>query len=505
MVSVINSAVNNGMEIQKVLIEIDISGGIPDFRIVGIPESSVRESRERVRSAIKNSGFLFPLRKIVVNLAPANIRKEGASFDLPIAIAILKATGQINETSFNLDDYIFLGELGLDGKLRGVKGVLPVVLHFLNKGTSFIVPGINAREVAISGKRCNVFNCLKEVVEYFNGNKNPIYELSEDVFTREIKKKKKPEFDFSQVKGQVFAKRGIEVAIAGGHNILIIGSPGTGKTMLAKCIPGILPNLEHEEILEITKIYSIAGELDEENPIINFPPFRSPHHSSSVAGIIGGGVFPKPGEVSLSHLGILFLDEISEYQRQILESLREPMEDGQVTISRIKGKVKYPGDFILVATMNPCPCGYYGSMRKQCSCTQAQIKRYKNKLSGPLLDRIDIIIISQDVEFEDLRCNNQEEASKDIKKRIEKARKIQRNRYFDKTRRINSLMNKEDLRKYCYLNTEGEALLKEAYSFLNLSARAHDKILKVARTIADLEEREYINSEDLGEAIQYRI
>ena len=504
MVSVVNSAVSNGMEIQKIIIEIDISGGIPDFRIVGIPESGARESRERVRSAIKNSGFDFPIRKIVVNIAPANIRKDAASYDLPIAIAILKATGQIKDDP-NLNQYIFLGELGLDGKLRGVKGVLPVVLNFKKKEYQFIVPGINAREVAVAGLNCHIFSSLKEIANFLNGSSHENIELSDNLISKELNKKIKTIYDFSQVKGQAFAKRGIEVAIAGGHNILIIGSPGTGKTMLAKCIPGILPALKKEEILEITKIYSIAGELDEENPIISSPPFRSPHHSSSISGIIGGGIFPKPGEVSLSHLGVLFLDEISEYERRTLESLREPMEDGEVTISRLKGKVKYPGDFILVGTMNPCPCGYYGSLKQECFCTESQIKKYKNKLSGPLIDRIDIIINSHEVEFNDLRCSNLEESSKEIKTRIEKARGLQNKRFSARKRKINSVMDKEDLKKYCNLDLDSEELLKKAFSYLNLSARAHDKILKVARTIADMEGRENINSEDLGEAIQYRI
>ena len=294
------------------------------------------------------------------------------------------------------------------------------------------------------------------------------------------------------------------MAVAGGHNILIKGSPGTGKSMLAKCIPGILPDLEMNEMLEITKIYSIAGELDENNPVIKKPPFRSPHHSSSVPGVIGGGTFPRPGEVSLSHFGVLFLDEISEYQRPVLESLREPLEEKEVTISRISGKVKYPADFILMASMNPCPCGYYGSIRKQCTCTESKIKQYNNKLSGPLLDRIDIIVSSQDVEFEELREEAISEKSSVVKARICKAREIQKKRYFNDKRKINGGMSKEDINIHCVLDSQGELMLKKAYSFLNLSARAYDKILKVARTIADLKGNKYITSDDLGEAIQYR-
>ena len=504
MVKIINSAVNMGMIIEKVSVEIDISGGIPDFRIVGIPDTAVRESRERIRSAIKNSGFDFPVRKIVVNLAPANLRKEGAFYDLPIAIGILKATGQLPEHIYNTDDFVFLGELGLDGKIRGVKGVLPVVLQFMDKGFNFIVPGQNASEVALAGILCNKFFSLKEVVDFFNGKSGISAEKGVNVLAEKNQRPKRIKLDFSMVKGQDFAKRGIEVAVAGGHNILIKGSPGTGKTMLVKCIPGILPDLEYEEMLEITKIYSIAGELDEENPFITKPPFRSPHHSSSVSGIIGGGAFPRPGEVSLSHLGVLFLDEIPEYQRKVLESLREPMEDGEVTISRMRGKVKYPGDFILAASMNPCPCGYYGSKRKLCKCTEFQINSYCSRLSGPLMDRIDIVVNSGDVEFEDLRGASLSESSLTIKKRIEKAREIQRIRYKDRVRKTNAQMSQSDIKKYCIIDKKGEELLKEAYTFLNLSVRAFDKLIRVARTIADLEGRENISTEDLGEAVQYR-
>lgn len=504
MVTIVNSAVNRGMDIEKVVIEIYISGGIPDFRIVGIPDGAVRECKERVRSAIKNSGFDFPIRKIVVNLAPANLRKEGASYDLPIAMGILKATGQILDVRGDFERHIFLGELGLNGNIRGVKGVLPVALHFFNQGYSFVVPGVNAKEAALTGNGCIKFQSLIEVANYFNSKSDFSLELPGENLKINNMSKEDIEYDFSQVKGQTFAKRAIEVAVAGGHNILIKGSPGTGKSMLAKCIPGILPDLEKNEILEITKIYSIAGELDENNPVIKKPPFRSPHHSSSVPGVIGGGTFPRPGEVSLSHYGVLFLDEISEYSKSVLESLREPLEEKEVTISRISGKVKYPSDFILIASMNPCPCGYYGSNRKQCTCTESKIRQYNSKLSGPLLDRIDIIISSQDVEFEILRKEKTSENSSVIKNRITQAREIQKVRYSNNIRKINAGMGKEDIKRHCNLDSQGESLLKEAYSFLNLSARAYDKILRVARTIADLKGNENISSEDLGEAIQYR-
>lgn len=504
MVTKVHSAVINGMNIQRIVIEIDISGGIPDFRIVGITDGAVRESKERIRSAIKNSGFDFPIRKIVVNLAPANIRKEGPFYDLPIAIGILKASGQLGDLKVDFLKYMFMGELGLDGKMRGVRGVLPVVLKFFQEGYMFVVPKENVKEACLAGIECNRYENLKEVVEYFKGSLKISKEKPKVLDYINEKYKKKNRFDFSMVKGQAFAKRAIEVAVAGGHNILLKGSPGIGKTMLAKCIPGILPNLEYEEIIEITKIYSIAGELDEENPVIISPPFRSPHHSSSIAGIIGGGAFPRPGEVSLSHFGVLFLDEITEYPKKILESLREPLEDKEVTISRLSGKVKFPGDFILAASMNPCPCGYYGSKRKLCTCSESKIKQYNGKLSGPLLDRIDIIISFQEVNFEELRLDGKSESSSQIKKRIEKAREIQKNRFINNFRKINASMNKEEINIYCTLDHQGELLLKEAYSFLNFSARTYDKILKVARTIADLKGNEKVSADDIGEAIHYR-
>lgn len=505
MVTFINSAANTGMQVEKVIAEVDISNGLPDFRIVGISDSMVRESRERIRAAIKNSGFEFPVKKIIVNLAPADIRKEGTVYDLPIAIGILRASGQLAEGFFDYENHIFMGELGLDGTLRGIRGVLPAVLHFADEKKNFILPAANSMEAALAGIACYKFKYLKEVADWIRFDLPLPQEEKIDLIAEREKNKLNPEYDFSQVKGQVLIKRGIEVAVAGGHNFLIQGIPGTGKTMLAKCIPGIMPDLDYEEMLEITKIYSIAGELDEDKPFICLPPYRNPHHSSSLTALVGGGSFPKPGEVSLSHMGIMFLDEIAEYQKKVLEALREPIEDGEVTISRLRAKIKYPANFILAASMNPCPCGYLGSEKRACTCTASQIRNYKNKLSGPLLDRLDIFLYSREVPYEELKADTPAESSQLIKERIEKARRIQKKRFTERKGYNNANMKKADLKKYCLLDPEGEGLLEEAYKSLNLSVRAHDKLLKVARTIADLQGREKINSADIAEAIQYRL
>ena len=507
MVTFINSASLSGMEVEKILVEVDISAGLPDFRIVGIADSAVRESRERIRAAIKNSGFQFPVKKIIVNLAPAELRKEGPIYDLPIAIGILRASGQIADEFFlskEIEDYIFMGELGLDGRIRGIRGVLAAVLHFADKNKDFVLPASNCKEALLAGIDCHRFTSLKEVADWLNQSYKPPLEERIDLLAEREKARLNPDYDFSQVKGQLLIKRGIEVAVAGGHNFLVKGSPGTGKSMLAKCIPGIMPDLTYEEMLEITKIYSIAGELNQERPFICLPPYRNPHHSTSLSALAGGGTIPKPGEVSLSHLGLLFLDEIAEYQKRVLESLREPIEDGSITISRLRGKNKYPANFILGASMNPCPCGYLGSEKKACSCSPGQIEKYKNKLSGPLLDRIDIFLHSQEVPYEDIKSNKNIEDSRSVKKRIEGARAIQRRRFAGKAGKTNSLMSKEDLEKYCKLDKKGEVLMEEAYKSLDLSLRAYDKILKVARTIADLKAREEIQLDDLAEAIQYR-
>lgn len=505
MVTFINSAANTGMQVEKIITEVDISNGLPDFRIVGISDSMVRESRERIRAAIKNSGFDFPVKKIIVNLAPADIRKEGTVYDLPIAIGILRASGQLAEGCFDYDNHIFMGELGLDGTLRSIRGVLPAVLHFADEKKNFILPAANSLEAALAGITCYKFQSLREVADWIKFDLPLPFEEKIDLLAEREKNKLNSQYNFSQVKGQFLIKRGIEVAVAGGHNFIIQGIPGTGKTMLAKCIPGIMPDLDYEEMLEITKIYSVAGELDQEKPFICLPPYRNPHHSSSLTALVGGGSFPKPGEVSLSHMGIMFLDEIAEYQKKVLEALREPVEDGEVTISRLRAKIKYPANFILAASMNPCPCGYLGSEKKACTCTASQIRNYKNKLSGPLLDRIDIFLYSREVLYEELKTDAVAESSQQIKERIERARAIQKIRFKGKKGQTNANMHKDDLNKYCLLDDEGELLMEEAYKSLNLSVRAHDKLLKVARTIADLEGREKITSAHIAEAVQYRL
>ncbi len=502
MIAKIHTAANIGLQVEKVFIEVGISGGLPDLRIVGLPDAAVRESRERVRLAIKNSGFYYPMRRIVVNLAPANIKKEGPFFDLPIAVGILQATGQISQQ--DLSRFLFLGELSLDGALRKVNGVLPIVLHFhKEKEYEYIVPSANIPEITITGKSCLVFDNLQQIVSYLDGNS---YGDKHEGIKIDIKAsdKKEPSFDFKMIKGQKIAKRALEIAVAGGHNILLQGPPGTGKTMLARSVPGILPDLDRESCLEISKIYSIAGELHEQRPIIKRHPFRSPHHSSTRASLIGGGSIPKPGEVSLSHLGVLFLDEITEFPRHVLESLREPLEEGEVTLSRALLTCRYPADFMLVASMNPCPCGYFGSNRKACVCDEFVMKRYMSKLSGPLLDRIDLVITTEEIEYDDLHSKMQEESSNEVKRRVSKARDIQKERFNNKSFSVNAGMKDCDITEFCKIDQASKELLKEAYTTLNLSARAHNRILKISRTIADLAAQEKISMVHLTEAIYYR-
>lgn len=514
MIAIVKSTVLNGLDGQIVKVEVDVSSGLPGFDIVGLPDASVREAKDRVRAAIKNSGFDFPIRRITVNLAPADLKKEGPIYDLPIAIGILAATEQLPLERCGL--FVYLGELSLNGSLRGIAGVLPNILAvreaLLNE---VIVPAENAGEAALA-EGINVYpaSTLYDVAEFIKqGVDIPAFKL--DINTIMVKSDQ-DEPDFADVRGQQVAKRALEVAAAGGHNALMIGSPGSGKTMLARRLPGILPDLTFDEALETTKIYSLTGALLPGCPLVNRRPFRSPHHIASAISIIGGGRIPKPGEVSLAHHGVLFLDELPEFHKDALEALRQPLEDGVVTISRINATITYPARLMLIGALNPCPCGYYGDHSRECSCTPQQVLRYMARISGPLLDRIDLHIQVPRLPYEDLSLGAMGESSFQIKKRVECARTIQRQRFnrthdkllpFKKSLpgvQCNAHMGPRDLRLYCKLSKDARAMLKEAFNKLHLSARAHDRVLKVARTIADLSGSELIEEVHVAESLQYR-
>src|SRR6516165_8864116 len=501
------SAAVYGIDANIIEVEVDISPNRSqeeNFQTVGLPDAAVRESRQRIRAALRNCGFEVPITQITINLAPADIKKEGSGFDLPMAMGILGAYGGLIKKE--LPEYVMVGELSLDGGVRGVRGAQPIaVAARAKKIPNLIVPEVNAREAAVvSGVNVYAVKSLIDVVNLLNSG-NGVLPIKVDAAAM-LNVEQSGAADFKEVRGQFTAKRALEVACAGGHNILMIGPPGSGKTMLAKRIPGILPPLSFEEALETTKIHSVTGVLDATAGLVGARPFRAPHHTISDAGLIGGGMIPRPGEVSLAHNGVLFLDELPEFPRNVLEVMRQPLEDGTVTIARASMSLSFPARFMLVAAMNPCPCGYFNDRTRECHCTPMMIQRYISKISGPLLDRIDIHIDVPAVNYRELRSTVAPESSAEVRQRILRAREIQLDRFARGKERIyaNAQMGSREIRKYCDLGTEAEHLLERAIASQGLSSRAHGRILKVARTIADLAGAESIESGHIAEAIQYR-